>query len=165
MTLVACNWPWPHKSEFYCLKLISSILYYQFPWSIETKRNFYKAAFEITITHLTLFLKAFWLLPAWHEKLSQKKCEIVTIVKTHFYKNFIQPALNLLYYSTILLKWPRISTGMRISSKNIKRKSVNPLDNVEDNHSPVNNTFLFMIKMLQLDFLLCWFWWQLMLQP
>ena len=32
---------------------------------------------------------------------------------TFFYKLLFQPDLNLSYYSTILLKWPRISTGMR----------------------------------------------------
>ena len=33
--------------------------------------------------------------------------------KTRFYKLLFQPVLNLLYYSTILLKCSRISTGMR----------------------------------------------------
>ena len=52
---IACRRPWSYKFEL--LKLISSILSYQFWWDIELKSNFCKAILEITITHLIPFSK------------------------------------------------------------------------------------------------------------
>ena len=85
-----------------------------------------------------------------------------TTTKTNFYELFFQPALNLLYCSTILLKWSRISTGIRqwqchgsmtcdFLHKKDNQKWLSLLHVEVDSHNPTDNSALYMMPVPLLD--------------
>ena len=163
------------KFELQCLKLISRISSHQFWWNIKSKRNFCKAILEIKIVHSSLAFVAF------HDKLKSQRNNKTKIAYIHLFKHlwnnstnaFLQViiftsqlALNLLYCSTILLKCPRISTGISkwqlhwpmacdFPCKKDNKKRLSLLHIEADGHNPADNTVQYMISMPWLVPFLC----------